>query len=92
MESFEDFGQNLIIRVFLMSIGRFVRTRVQSHCLTFDPGPSLYDSFKHLKSTRSFVTKFHMKPPWAEGRKVCSNSPLGHMSNMAAMPVNVKNL
>ena len=32
------------------------------------------------------VIEFYIEPPWAEGRKVCSNSP-GHMTNMAAMPV-----
>ena len=46
------------------------------------------------KATGRVVTKFHMEPPWAEGSKFCPNS-LGHMTNMAAIPVhgeNFKNL
>ena len=43
------------------------------------------------KATRPIVTKFHTEPPWAEGSKVCSNSP-GHMTNMVAMPVYGENL
>ena len=34
------------------------------------------------KATGPFVTKFHVEPPWMEGRKVCSNSPLGQLTNM----------
>ena len=46
------------------------------------------------KATGPFVTKFHVEPPWIEGRKVCSNSPLGQLTNMAAMPISetLKNL
>ena len=32
-----------------------------------------------------------MKPPWDEGMKIYSNG-LGHMTNMAAMPIYVKTL
>ena len=32
-----------------------------------------------------------MEPPWDRGTKVCSNG-LGHMTNMAAMPIYCKNL
>ena len=35
--------------------------------------------------------KFHLKPLWDRGTKVCSNSP-GHMTNMAATPIYGKNL
>ena len=42
------------------------------------------------KATGPVVTNFY-RAPLAEGRKVCSNSP-GHMTNMAAMPVQGKNL
>ena len=31
-----------------------------------------------------------MEPPWDWGRKVYTNGP-GHMTNMAAMPINGKN-
>ena len=30
--------------------------------------------------------KFHVEPPWVGGTKVCSGR-LGHMTNMAAMPI-----
>ena len=43
------------------------------------------------KAIASIVTKFDIEPPWAEGTKLCSDSP-GHMTNMAAMPVHGKNL
>ena len=35
--------------------------------------------------------KFYVKPPWEGGTKVCINGP-GHMTKMAAMPINGKNL
>ena len=40
-----------------------------------------FDFFKllFLKNTRSFEAKFHMKPPWDVGMKMCSNV-LGHMN------------
>ena len=37
------------------------------------------------------MTKFHIEPPWAEGRKGCSNSH-GHMNSLAAMSTHGKNL
>ena len=37
------------------------------------------------------VTKFLLKPPWAEGIKIYTN-PQGHMTNMATMPIYGKNL
>ena len=43
------------------------------------------------KPSEPIVTKFHIEPPWAEGRKVSSNSP-DHMTVMAVMPVHGKNL
>ena len=43
------------------------------------------------KAIGPFVIKFHAEPPGAEGIKTCSNS-LGHMTNMAAMPISGKNL
>ena len=50
----------------------------------------------HLGSTFSLETakpievKFHVKPPWDGGTKVCSNGPR-HMTNMAGMPIYGKN-
>ena len=35
--------------------------------------------------------KFYVEPPWEGGTKVYINGP-GHMTKMAAMPINVKNL
>ena len=44
-----------------------------------------------LDTARQIEAKFHRKPPWTGGTKVCSNSP-GHMTYMAAMPIYCKNL
>ena len=41
------------------------------------------------KATGSTVTKFHAEPLSAEGRNVCSNSPV-HRTNMAVIPVHGK--
>ena len=35
--------------------------------------------------------KFYVEPPWEGGTKVYINGP-GHMTKMAAMPINGKNL
>ena len=43
------------------------------------------------KATGPVVTNFYKERPWAEGRKICSNSP-GHMTKMATMPIHGKNL
>ena len=43
------------------------------------------------KTTRPIATKFHIQPPGPLGKKSCSNG-LGHMTNMAAMPIYNKNL
>ena len=75
------------IRVVLMSTLRFMSRRDQGHCLTFDPGLSYYDNFKHLlKATGPIVTKSHLEPPGADGTKLCSN-PIVHMTNMATTPI-----
>ena len=42
------------------------------------------------KTTRSIATKFHIQPPGPLGKKSYSNG-LGHMTNMAAMPIYGKN-
>ena len=41
--------------------------------------------------TGPIATKFHIQPPGPLGKKSCSNG-LGHMTNMAAMPIYGKNL
>ena len=43
------------------------------------------------KATKPNVTKFHVEPPGAEGMKIYTN-PQGRMTNMATMPIYVKNL
>ena len=43
---FENFGFKLVIRIVLMCT-RFVRTRGQGHCLTFDLRLSQYDNFNN---------------------------------------------
>ena len=42
-------------------------------------------------TTGQIETKFHVKPPWDGGTKVCSNGH-GHMIKVAAMPIYGKNL
>ena len=44
-----------------------------------------------LKAIEPIITKFHVEPPGAEGKKICSNHP-GHIANMAAMPIYGKKL
>ena len=43
------------------------------------------------ETTGPIATKFHIQPPGPLGKKSCSNG-LGHMTNMAAMPIYGKNL
>ena len=50
-----------------------------------------FSNFFSLETSRPTEAKFHMEPPWDRGMKVCSNG-LCHMTNMAAMPIYVKNL
>ena len=38
------------------------------------------------ETTGPIATKFHIQPPGPLGKKSCSND-LGHMTNMAAMPI-----
>ena len=44
-----------------------------------------------LKNPRSIEAKFYLEPPWDGGTEVYSNG-LGHMTNMASMPIYGKNL
>ena len=64
----------------------------QGHSLTLGQGhsDSTFSNFFSLETARPIEAKFHVKPPWAGGTKVCSNGP-GHMTNMAVMPVYGKN-
>ena len=43
------------------------------------------------ENTKPIATKFHIQPSKPLGKKSCSNG-LGHMTNMAAMPIYGKNL
>ena len=80
-------AKKMVIRVVLMSTLRFMSRRGQGHCLTFDPGLSYYDNFKHLlKATGPIVTKAHLEPSGADGTKICSNH-IVHMTNMATIPI-----
>ena len=85
------FWQNKkVIIVVLMSKLRFMSRRGQGHCLTFDPGLSYYDNFKHLlKVTGPNVIKSHLEPPGADGTKICSN-PIVHMTIWPPHPYVVK--
>ena len=52
---------------------------------------STFSNILSSETTGPIEAKFHMKPPWDGGMKVCSNGP-GHMTKMAAMPIYGKNL
>ena len=60
-----------------------------------DLGPNLSDSiflnFISSITTRPIEAKFHIKPSWNWGTKVCSNGT-GYMTKVAAMPISGKNL
>ena len=45
-----------------------------------------FSNFFYLETTRPIEAKFHVEPPWDGGMKVCSNG-LGHLTNMATMPI-----
>ena len=50
-----------------------------------------FSDFFSLENARPIEARFHMKPPWDERTKACSNGP-GHLTNMAAMLIYGKNL
>ena len=52
-----------------------------------------FNNFKpfFLETAWPIEAKFHVEPPWNEGRKDCSNGA-GHVTNMTAMPIYGKNL
>ena len=47
---------------------------------------STFSNIFSSETTGPIETKFHVKPPWDRGTKVCSNGP-GHMTKLAAMPI-----
>ena len=53
--------------------------------------PSTISNDFSSETTGPIATKFHIQPPGPLGKKSCSNC-LGHMTNMAAMPIYGKNL
>ena len=68
----------------------------QGHSLTLVQGhsDSPFSNFFSLETAKPIEAKFHMKPPWNGGMKVCTNG-LCHMTKMDAMPIygiNFKNL
>ena len=48
--------------------------------------PSTISNDFSSETTGPIATKFHVQPPGPLGKKSCSNG-LGHMTNMAAMPI-----
>ena len=55
------------------------------------PSTNSNDFSSELVTTGPIATKFHIQPTGPLGKKGCSNG-LGHMTNMAAMPIDGKNL
>ena len=60
----------------------------QVHLLTLGQGhsESTFSNFFSLETAGPIEAKFHVKPPWDGKTKVCSNG-VGHMTNMAALPM-----
>ena len=52
---------------------------------------STFSNIFSSETTGPIEAKFHMKPPWDGGTKVCSNGP-GHLTKVAAMSIYGKNL
>ena len=52
---------------------------------------STFSNFFSSETTAPIEAKFHVEHPGDGGRKVCSNGP-GHMTEMTAIPIYVKNL
>ena len=52
---------------------------------------STFSNIFSSETTGPIEAKFPVEPHWDEGTKVCSNGP-GHMTKMAAMPIDDKNL
>ena len=76
-----------------MSLWIYLNIKGQGHSLTFIQGhsDSIFPDFFTSETAWPIEAKFHMKPPWDGGTKVCSNGP-GHMANMATMLIYGKNL
>ena len=53
--------------------------------------PSTISNDFSSETTGPIATKFHIQPSGPLGKKGCSNG-VGHMTNMAAMPIYGKNL
>ena len=53
--------------------------------------PSTISNDFFSETAGPIVTKFHIQPPGVLRKNSCSNG-LGHMTNMAAMPIYGKNL
>ena len=65
----------------------------QGHSLTLVKGhsDSTFSNVFSLDMARPIEAKFHVAPPWDGRTKVCSNG-LGHMTNMTAMLIYIKNV
>ena len=76
-----------------MSTRTYMNIKGQGHSLTLVQGhsDSTFAIFFSLKTAEPTEAKFHMKPPWDGGTKICSNGP-GHMTSMAAIHIYSKNL
>ena len=76
-----------------MSTRTYMNIKGQGHSLTLVQGhsDSTFAIFFSLKTAEPTEAKFHMKPPWDGGTKICSNGP-GYMTSMAAIHIYSKNL
>ena len=65
----------------------------EGHSLTLVRGhsDSAFSNLFFLETFKSIEAKFQVEPPWDGGTKVYSSGP-GHMTNVATMPINGKNI
>ena len=81
-----------ILFIFLAHLSRRLRGSLEyRHAPSSVRRPSTISNDFSSKTTGPIATIFHIQPPRPLGKKNGSNG-LGHMTNMAAMPIYGKNL
>ena len=64
----------------------FMNIKGQGQTLVQGDLYSTFSNFFSLETAWPIEAKFHMEPPWDWGTKIYAKV-LGHMTNMAAMPI-----
>ena len=76
-----------------MSTRTCMNIKGQCHSMTLVQGhsDSTFANFFFLETAGPVEAKFHVEPSWDKRTNIYSNG-LGQMTNMAAMPIYVKNV